>query len=695
MQEKFQLLPYIERARKGDEEAFVVLFEQTHLLTYNLACVLLQDTEEAKDIVSEVYIRVFQHIAELRDPHSFIRWLTVITHNVCHDHLHGRTLPILPDGAADCPEDNIEEWLQKESLHNTIERMMTLLPEPQQRAVQDVYFHQLTLGEAAALEDCSINTIKSRLYYARETLRRIIEAEEKRTGDKLHLPAAAVCLAALMSLPQTVFTLTPAESAAIFSSVISALGTRRAAELGGMRVITALDSPEDAPAGRIGRLLHRRYLLKITPAAALLATVCLLAAVGLFAGAAAVYAQREDDLPAQTQAGDTPGSGIDPMPAPIAALSDETDNVVYTGTVSRQTSDDTLYRFTVEDGCAVICGVESTADILEIPASIDGYPVTAITEDAFAGGLTVARLILPDTLTAISGRTLAALTELEAVSVQEGSPYLTAIQGVLYSADGTTLIAYPNDKPGTSFTVPEAVRVIDAYAVNSRHLLTLDAPVFGIERIGERGLAGCIALTEFRLPASVTELGEMALACPAVTSFRVYAGSTSFYSVSDAILNHERTELIQYPLGKTSSAYTLPKSVTGIASHAFDGASYLTTIIMLDTVQTLAPYAVANVPRLARLDLSDSIESLPAHCLSGNDFILEYTLPAKLRTLDAQAMADCGQLAQITFRGAQPALTGEGKLSLANRGCTLIYPAGDDSWTDPAALGDYPTRRAD
>lgn len=156
MQEKFQLLPYIERAREGDEEAFVVLFEQTHLLTYNLACVLLQDTEEAKDIVSEVYIRVFQHIAELRDPHSFIRWLTVITHNVCHDHLHGRTLPILPDGAAaDCPEDNIEEWLQKESLHNTIERMMTLLPEPQQRAVQDVYFHQLTLGEAAALEDQS------------------------------------------------------------------------------------------------------------------------------------------------------------------------------------------------------------------------------------------------------------------------------------------------------------------------------------------------------------------------------------------------------------------------------------------------------------------------------------------------------------------------------------------------------------
>ncbi|MBQ8276551.1 MAG: RNA polymerase sigma factor [Clostridia bacterium] len=87
MQQPDYLIDYIEKAKLGDEDAFAKIFKETHSMVYNIACASIKNTEEAKDVVSEVYIRVFRHLPTLRDSHSFIRWLTVITHNVCTDHL--------------------------------------------------------------------------------------------------------------------------------------------------------------------------------------------------------------------------------------------------------------------------------------------------------------------------------------------------------------------------------------------------------------------------------------------------------------------------------------------------------------------------------------------------------------------------------------------------------------------------------
>lgn len=68
-------------------------------------------------------------------------------------------------------------------MRTLMQELIRQLPEVQQRAVYCVYFKQLSIGQTAALEGCSINTIKTRLFYARDTLRQAILAEEKRTGD--------------------------------------------------------------------------------------------------------------------------------------------------------------------------------------------------------------------------------------------------------------------------------------------------------------------------------------------------------------------------------------------------------------------------------------------------------------------------------------------------------------------------------
>ena len=149
MELTYELLECITRAQANDEEAFAQLYKKTHLMVYNIACAEMHDTEEAKDIVSEVYIRVFRHLSSLRDPHSFIRWLTIITHNVCADHINNKSftaeLPeAISDGGNEKFNNEIEEWHAHEALHATFEKLLHLLPEAQQRAVQYVYFNQLS-----------------------------------------------------------------------------------------------------------------------------------------------------------------------------------------------------------------------------------------------------------------------------------------------------------------------------------------------------------------------------------------------------------------------------------------------------------------------------------------------------------------------------------------------------------------------
>ncbi len=679
MQDYSDLTKYIERAKANDEEAFVRIYEMTYPTVYNIACVMMQDTEEAKDIVSEVFIRVFRHLSNLRDNQSFIRWLTVITHNVCTDHLKAAARgeeKLLPELNGEMRIDDIEEWHQKEAMQSTMQKLLHLLPEAQQRAVHYVYFNQLSLGQAAALENCSINTIKSRLYYARETLRRAIEKEEKRTGDKLHLSFSTVCLASLMALPQAVFPLTPDEAASIFSSVLGALGVEYAVDRYAPRLIVleeqASEMSEEKRSSlreKLSFLLRRKYLLKFSPLFVAALTVFLVCTAILLIG---IGGARRGGFPYQPQSA---------SPETTAAPAE-------TEAFGRSVLHNAEYTYEKNEQGITLLAIKTAYPILEIPAELDGYALTGIADGAFAECVSVTTLRLPGSLQNISGRAIADLTELREITVED-SPYMKAVNGVLYSADMQRLIAYPHNRPGSSFAVPSSVRVIGEYAVNSYNLTSLEVTVSGIEVFEAYSLAGCTALASLRVPNTTHTVGENAFACPSLADIKVYAGSKNFYSVSGALFNHEKTELIRYPAGKTSEVYQMPGTTTQIAPYAFFGSAYLTEIRMPDSVTKLSPYALSGLPLLKSVIISPNIEALPAYCLADNPGISEYVLPLKLRTIDAQAMAGCTNLHAVIFEGSLPELVGGDALVLDNPDCIVSYPEGDSTWAESDKLDAY------
>ena len=612
MCEYSELIRWIREAKAGNEEAFAYIYKDTYSLVYNIACTSLGDTEIAKDVVSEVYIRVFRNLHQLRDEGSFVSWLSVITHHSCADYKRETV-----EGAENVPlpalglEDEVEEWHRREALHSTVQEVMALLPESQQRAVQYVYFHQLSVGQAAALENCSIGTMKSRLFYARETLRRALADEEKRSGDKLHMPVGMAALAGLMMLPKMPFSLSSAEAALIFSSVMGALHVQYAADAGTAKAI-CLDRETRS-------LFRRRYLLRFTAgsAAAVVATV---SAVMLIVGALTAYAVTSD----------LPGGSPDPSEdGVLAAKEEETEPALPLGTEVHAVTDHGAEIFGTVTGNGVrIHTVQCAAETLILPRDMESVPVTEIAEGAFTDGCDAVKYLhIGVCLRTVSGRTIADLPKLQSILVPDASPYLKSLNDALYTKDGRVLIAFPQDKRITSFTVPDGVETIGAYALKSRWLIKLTLPTDGLTTLAEYSLAGCTKITELRIPHSVSEIGRDALACPSLVTIYAASGEEKHnWSWNGTLLNYDMTHFVRYPAGKPADTYTLPSPVLTVGAYAFSGAENLVEII----------------------------------------------IPADVKEIHAEAFVGCTNLQTITFRGKMPAVVGGDSLVLPSADCRIV-----------------------
>jgi hypothetical protein len=156
--------------------------------------------------------------------------------------------------------------------------------------------------------------------------------------------------------------------------------------------------------------------------------------------------------------------------------------------------------------------------------------------------------------------------------VGSGNSNYSSIDGVLYNKTATTLLAYPFNKPGTSYVMPSSVTSIVNRAlgyVKNRQLqsITLSPNLTYIDSYSFTDLS----LGTLNLPASVTTIEPLGL--HGVLAVTVDSGSTHL-SVEDGVLyNLNKTRLIYYPNGKNSPSFTIPTTVTQVDTYAFYASS--------------------------------------------------------------------------------------------------------------------------
>ena len=94
-----------------------------------------------------------------------------------------------------------------------------------------------------------------------------------------------------------------------------------------------------------------------------------------------------------------------------------------------------------------------------------------------------------------------------AYEVPEDHPLYKAVDGVLYSKDGKTLLDYPAGRTEEHFDVPAGVEYIGKGAISSEYLKTISFPI-GLKELGDYALAGCTRLHSIALPLTVTRISE-------------------------------------------------------------------------------------------------------------------------------------------------------------------------------------------
>lgn len=173
-----------ERIKKGDSEAFDELVGIYAKKIINTAYSLLYDAEEAQDAAQEVFIKVYKNIHSFRGESSLSTWIYRITRNVCCDILRKRRDTVISldtedeDGKKTDIADSApgpSESLETNERNEYLRRAIASLDEKHKMVITLFDLEGLSYEEIAEVMKCPVGTVKSRLYRARDALRKILE----------------------------------------------------------------------------------------------------------------------------------------------------------------------------------------------------------------------------------------------------------------------------------------------------------------------------------------------------------------------------------------------------------------------------------------------------------------------------------------------------------------------------------------
>jgi RNA polymerase sigma-70 factor, ECF subfamily len=179
----------IQRAQKGNHDAFAALVTEHQRYVYNLALRVLKNEEEALDLAQETFVRAWTALPNFRGQSQFRTWLYRIATNLCYNRLpHLRrslnelgddVIVELPDTKMpfDNPAQDVESRELRSYLHQAIDR----LDENYRLLISLRYQNELSYEEIAMMLNLPLGTVKTGLFRAKEQLRRTLETYQEPT----------------------------------------------------------------------------------------------------------------------------------------------------------------------------------------------------------------------------------------------------------------------------------------------------------------------------------------------------------------------------------------------------------------------------------------------------------------------------------------------------------------------------------
>ncbi len=187
----------VERAQKGDKQAFELLVSKYQRKLARLLARFIRDPAEVEDVAQEAFIKAYRALPSFRGDSAFYTWLYRIGINTAKNYLvaMGRRAPTATEFDSEEAEgfedgehlrdiNTPESVLMSNEIARTVNDTMEQLPEELRNAITLREIEGLSYEDIATIMNCPIGTVRSRIFRAREAiaekLRPLLETRKDR-----------------------------------------------------------------------------------------------------------------------------------------------------------------------------------------------------------------------------------------------------------------------------------------------------------------------------------------------------------------------------------------------------------------------------------------------------------------------------------------------------------------------------------
>lgn len=172
----------VVRVQKGDKRAFDLLVLKYQYKVHSIVARFIRDSDEVRDVVQEAFIKAYRALPKFRGDSQFYTWLYRIAVNTAKNYLVARSRrPPSSDVDLDDAEyysgseqlkdfGTPENQLFRDQLEEVINQAIIELPEDLRTAVTLREYEGLSYEDIAAVMNCPVGTIRSRIFRGRESI---------------------------------------------------------------------------------------------------------------------------------------------------------------------------------------------------------------------------------------------------------------------------------------------------------------------------------------------------------------------------------------------------------------------------------------------------------------------------------------------------------------------------------------------
>ena len=223
---------------------------------------------------------------------------------------------------------------------------------------------------------------------------------------------------------------------------------------------------------------------------------------------------------------------------------------------------------------------------------LDLNEVTSLPKNAINSCSNLTTITIPAGLAELTEGAVYNCPNLAEYKVKDGNPNYSAFDGVLYTADGKTLLFYPAAKTGDSYTFPTDPAV---------------------EKIATSAFSGAKYIKNLVIPETVTSIGDKAFQ-------------------NSSIVN-----------------ITLPEGLDKIDNSTFSGCKKLTSILLPESIESIGAGAFYNCESLTEIDIPDAVTTISNTAFETCYKLVSITIGKSVATIGKSAFLYCNSLANVVF----------------------------------------------